>query len=149
MDRPPPRPFGIKAIVVLLLVDSAIGLTAGVAGVATVVQGEGAIGPLLALSALEQLAMLAGPLVLGLANLLAAVGLLRYKRWAWVLVMLMTGGQLAVDLWQYFAAGDRPYVSMLLNIATVFYLNQSEVQRAFGQRPARPRLLDAPVREAS
>ena len=147
-SRPPPRPFGVKAIVALLLLSAVADLAAGVAAVVATAQGGGGVELPPRLPALQQLGLLALPVALGLASLLAAIGLLRYQRWAWVLVMLMIGGELAGDLWQYVAAGDRPYINMLLNVAVVFYLNQSEVQRAFGQRPARPRLLDAPVQEA-
>jgi hypothetical protein len=148
MSSRPPRPFGVKAIVALLLVASVIDLTSGVANILVILQGGGSIGLLPTLPALRQLAMLVLPLALGSARLVAAVGLLRLQRWAWVLVMLITGGQLAADLWQYVAAGDRPYEGMLLNVAVVFYLNQGEVQRTFGQRVAHYRLLHAPVQEA-
>ena len=144
MDSRRPRPFGVTVIVVLFLLAATADLASGLTSVAGV---ENAVATR-TLPALNQLEPLVLPLVLGLLRLAAAVGLLRQQRWAWVLVMLLTGSELAGDLWVYVAGGDRPYWSMLLNVATVFYLNQSEVQRAFGQRPDGPRMLDAPVREA-
>lgn len=141
------RPFGVIAIFALLLVASVIELTSGITDVVTILEGGRGIGPLATLPGLRQLALLALPLALGGARLLAAVGLLRLQRWAWVLVMLITGGQLAADLWLYVAAGERPYLAMLLNVVVVFYLNQGEVQRTFGQPVAHHRLRDAPLQE--
>jgi hypothetical protein len=140
-----PRPFGVTIVVVLLLVSAAIALPSSVLGLVDTVLGEGTIEPLPARTTLELIGALALVLALGVLALAAAIGLLRLQRWAWVLVMLMVGAQMASNLWQYFAAGDRPYVEMLLNVVLVFYLNQREVQRSFGQRTPRDRLLDAPI----
>ncbi|MFN8558572.1 MAG: hypothetical protein U0531_14930 [Dehalococcoidia bacterium] len=64
------------------------------------------------------------------AGLAIAVGLWRLQRWAWVAAMLWVGANMAAALYAFFV--DRPpYLVMALSIAVVWYLNQSDVQRAF------------------
>jgi hypothetical protein len=70
-----------------------------------------------------------------------AVGLWRLKRWAWVAAMIWTGMALAVSLELYFR-GHPNYLLMILHIIIVFYLNQRDVQRAFGEAPE-PATVDA------
>lgn len=73
---------------------------------------------------------------LNLLGIVVIFGLLRLRRWAWVLVMIQLGFIMAVDLVMY-AEGIPQYPSMLTSVIIVFYLNQSEVQEAFKRRPAR------------
>ncbi len=142
------RPFGVTVIVVLLLLAAVIALPASLLGLVGTVSSEGEIAPLPDRTTIDLIGTLAVLLVLGVSALAAAVGLLRLQRWAWVLTMLLVGTQLATNLWQYFVAGERPYLEMLVDVLLVFYLNQREVQRAFGQRAARDRLVDAPISRA-
>lgn len=62
------------------------------------------------------------------------VGLWRMQRFAWVLIMIQTGLFMLSDLWGYFH-GHPSYISMLIDVIIVFYLNQREVQRAFSATP--------------
>jgi len=137
-----PRPFGLKVLVGLLLLGSAIELTSA-GGLVTVLLGG------VSLIRLPTVATLLGlpvpPLVFAVVYVVTAVGLLRLERWAWVLAMLIVGVHMTFDLLRYFAVGDRPYAAMLLNVVVVFYLNQREVQRAFGQGTARSGSLERPV----
>ena len=60
----------------------------------------------------------------------ALPGVWFFKRWGWVLLMIQLGISLSISIWQYF--GEFPnFVMMALNVASVFYLNQREVQRLF------------------
>jgi hypothetical protein len=70
---------------------------------------------------------------LSLLSIVVVFGLLRLRRWAWVLVMIQLGMVMALDLALYFV-GSPQYASMLISVVTVFYLNQSEVQDAFRRR---------------
>lgn len=120
------RPFGIYAIMVLL------GLQ-GLAGVFALV-----IIPLAASRTTEGfLAALrpqAGELLLLAGEVLfvgvTIVGLWRYKRWAWTMMMLILAYWLTTDLYDYFFAEPR-YTSMLLDGIIFFYLNQREVRGLF------------------
>ena len=69
---------------------------------------------------------------LGFLNIIFAIGLWMMLRWAWVATMLWTGVNLALGLWDY-GQGDPNYVSMLINVLIVFYLNLREVQEAFNK----------------
>jgi hypothetical protein len=71
-------------------------------------------------------AVLIGLLVASLATI---VGLLAWKEWAWVLAIISSGVILAIDLgWWY--SGEPRYLSMLLNVIAVFYLNQRDLRMA-------------------
>ena len=59
--------------------------------------------------------------------------------------MLLVGARMIENLISYFVIGDRPYLEMALDVCLVFYLNQREVQRAFGSGASRRRLQDIPV----
>lgn len=66
-------------------------------------------------------------------HLAIIIGLWFLKRWAWFLVMIELGLSMAFCLWAYFQ-GVQLYGYMWLNTIMVFYLNQSEIQHAFGQK---------------
>jgi uncharacterized membrane protein (DUF2068 family) len=76
-------------------------------------------------------AALVGLLVIATILLMSAVGLLAFRRWAWLLAMVTTGIFIAVDIMGFFA-GEANYLWMALNIITVFYLNQREVRVGVG-----------------
>lgn len=71
------------------------------------------------------------------SGIVIAFGLWRLRRWAWVALMIQLGLYLTLDLAAYFE-GNPSYRTMLINVITVFYFNQFEVQAAFetgkGQR---------------
>lgn len=67
-------------------------------------------------------------------ELVIAFGLWHLKRSAWVLIMIQQGIGLSVYLW-FYAHREPFYLSMLLSVIIVFYLNQREVQQAFQRRP--------------
>lgn len=74
--------------------------------------------------------------------LMLIMGMWQMKRWGWLLVMIFTGINLIVTLVRYF--NDEPdYVSMLINVAVTFYLNDRNVQRAYA-RPKTARTNGAP-----
>ena len=64
--------------------------------------------------------------------LLAVLGLMILKRWAWILTMILTGLGLSYSIWSYFQ-GKPHYIPMVIYLVIVFYLNQREVQTAFSR----------------
>lgn len=125
------RPFGLYMILILLTL-------------------QGALGALLALLFGLSLALSPGeffdtvlplfvdivvPLALLLITLVVAIGLWRYKTWGWYGMMLLLAYWMATDAIGYFG-GTPDYVSMVLNVAMVFYLNQREVRDLFAARTA-------------
>jgi hypothetical protein len=68
----------------------------------------------------------------------AALGLLARVRAAWVLVMLITGGGLALTITGY-ALGMPDDVRLLLDVASAFYLNQPGVRAVYGIQGGQPR----------
>jgi hypothetical protein len=134
VDKPPTRkrrrPFGIYAVILLILVNQLVIL----------------------LTYLDILPLYVSVLFpVGTGNRLAdayhifsaflaflmVVGLWRLRHWAWVLTMIIVGVDLAAGLWKYMHATP-DYLDMLINVITVFYLNQGEVQAAFERRRSTP-----------
>lgn len=75
----------------------------------------------------------AGPLVLAFAGLLvvSVIGMLSRRRTGWLLAMVITGLFVAIDIYGYLNSSAN-HLWMLLNIVTVFYLNQRDVREAVG-----------------
>jgi hypothetical protein len=61
----------------------------------------------------------------------AAIGLFGGRRSGWLLAMLTTGVFIAADILTFDGGAAAHHLWMLLNIATVFYLNQRDVREAF------------------
>ncbi|MDQ7026850.1 MAG: DUF2127 domain-containing protein [Anaerolineae bacterium] len=128
----PKRPFGVAVIVLLTLAIVSVTLF-----------------PLLALpslpswTVLNELEIYAAVTPFRVVNivlvpfqLLLAFGLWYLRRWAWVLYMIQLGISMTVSLQAHFSGhGDADYVGMAINVLIVFYLNQRDVQQAFGYHP--------------
>jgi hypothetical protein len=69
--------------------------------------------------------------IMVLLGLIVAVGLWRLERWAWVATMLWAGVSLASGLIAHFDGRPTSHSVMALSLLQVFYLNLSDVQRAF------------------
>jgi len=146
------RPFGVYAIIGLLL------LSAGAAALDIVRIRVGYSSRFLeqiavflregtALNALsyryvsdEQILLLINIFIIAL-TFLTALGLWLRRREAWVATMLLIGVGLIYNIWSYLAHSPL-YWSMLINVVTVFYLNERSVQLAFERgRPAGEKAL--------
>jgi hypothetical protein len=131
------RPFGIYAIIVLLLLNISILFLPGVARfmerIGVILPGTGSL-------VLDPQAMIP-TLIIAIVNLITVGGLLLLKRWAWVATMVLAGISMAVGLMLYFE-GRPLYVTMLLNVILVFYLNQRDVQATFEHRRSQGKLRE-------
>src|SRR5262245_22598048 len=110
------RPFGVNAIVVLLLISAVLSIGSGgwafvftLTGNTTLIEMFPEAPPMV----LAQFALLA---IVGVLDLIAAIGLLMMRRWAWVMVMLLVGYRMALNLWLYFSAGSGNEFEMLLDV---------------------------------
>jgi hypothetical protein len=129
------RPFGVMVIAIL----QGLGALGTLSVVDDVIMFANRLGVDL-LDAADGLWLLPIPLV-GFA---ISIGLWFLKRWAWLATMLWVGVGMAFGLYAY-VIGEPQYLTMLINIATVFYLNQREVQAAFRSRPATTPAPAAPI----
>lgn len=136
-DRRSRRPFALLVLAGLLLfkavLAAAVVVGAGIAAGGTL---PDAIKVVPELGAVAEIAPGTRVVLLLLAALLvaAAVGLIGLRRRGWVLAMVLTGMFVAIDIGA-FLQGDANDLWMLLNIITVFYLNQSDVRAALGVNP--------------
>ena len=127
------RPFGVKAIIFLHL------LTAVVPLLAFFLLDDQSISKIISANFFINLGFLATDQrgieigLLGAFALLQVVlilGLWQMRSWAWLLVMIVTGLSMALQIWRYFQ-GFPDYLTMVINVLVVFYLNQRDVQQAF------------------
>jgi hypothetical protein len=88
-----------------------------------------------------------GPIILAFALLvvLSVIGMLSRKRTGWLLAMVITGLFVAIDIYGYLNSSAN-HLWMLLNIVTVFYLNQRDVREAVGA--AMPDMADEAAQSA-
>ena len=127
------RPFGLKAINTLLVLQVIAGLLAILFFVIAL-----NLPADIPLDEIDDLVLsmpfyIAQQSVLAVLRLVCLFGLWRLKRWAWFLMMLLLTYSMAVDIVAFFR-GHPIYIAMLLNVAMVFYLNQREVQELFERR---------------
>ncbi len=73
-------------------------------------------------------------IVVGLVQLVLAVGFWREKRWAWVAAMSWQALKLLIEVASTFAGGGN-FITMIFSIALVYMLNQNTVRRIFNIRP--------------
>ncbi|MFN2196797.1 MAG: hypothetical protein ACK2UW_11810 [Anaerolineales bacterium] len=116
------RPFGLYVIIALQLI-AAIFLT-------LVLLSEKTIAPYLEVLVQNPVYYSWFGWVLIGFLVLAVVGLLFLKRWGWILTMILTGLGLLYSILSYFL-GNPHYLSMVIDLVIVFYLNQHDVQSAF------------------
>jgi uncharacterized membrane protein (DUF2068 family) len=119
------RPLGVAVIAVFLVLDGALVLLQ--LGVDSAMSTR--MSTLLRISDLAP----AGFVVLAALRLVAAVGLWRGSRWAWVLAMLLVGIGLLVSLYLY-ALDDPSYPRLAIDVVMAFYLNQGAVRDYFEDR---------------
>jgi hypothetical protein len=118
-------PFGILIVAGLRIIDAvtwaAIGLGITglpVAGLQTIVSS-----PVLTRTV---------DLILAGATILGVVGLLAYRRWGWVLTMVLVGLGLFAELVRV-AIGQPDHLGLLTLVLSAFYLNQRSVRAMAGR----------------
>jgi hypothetical protein len=116
------RPFGLLAICILLTLEAAVGMIVLLFLAATVI-----VHPAFAVQIPVYNYLVLLEIIGAIA---AATGLWAGRRWAWYLTMLVLAGTMTTDMWR-FIHGQPEYISMLINVLMVFYLNQQEVRSLF------------------
>jgi hypothetical protein len=74
-----------------------------------------------------------------IVGLIVFIGLMRMKRWSWVMLMVWVGISLTIGIIRYFYAnlfgfGPADFAVMAADVVLVFVLNQSDVQKIYGIR---------------
>lgn len=122
------RPFGLYMILFLLTAQGLLGVFLALFVIFGLAIAPGELLDAAAPAFAESVV----PALLMLATLVVAVGLWRYKSWGWYGMMMLLAFWTANDAISYFT-GTPDYVSMFLNVAMAFYLNQREVSDLFAQ----------------
>ncbi len=138
------RPFGLKAIIFLLILRVVLSFVLGLLIVV--------IAPQLDRIAIDSPVDLTirDFIIQGINLAVTPViiyGLWRFRGWAWNGIMIVLALSMAIDL-IYFVAIRPNYISMLLNVLMVFYLNQQEVKALF-EPSAQPALHHFTAGESS
>jgi len=126
----PKRPFGVYAIIVLQLLRA---LSVSFV-VLPFVQD---LPSTIAKNLQNQNAFIVAISLIIAGNLVVCIGLFLLKRWAWIAIMILIGSNLLFSLWLYWN-GTAPFIDMLIDVVSVFYLNLRNVQAAFEPRSATP-----------
>lgn len=71
-------------------------------------------------------------LVMAAATIVGVLGLLAFRRWGWVLTMVLVGVGLLGELIRV-ALGQPDYLALLLLVISAFYLNQRSVRAMAGR----------------
>ncbi len=80
--------------------------------------------------ALPDVLVISSVFVIGVFGLVSSIGLLRMRRWGWLMTMLVQGISMVMLLVDYFQ-GQPNYAWMLFTVFVVLYLNQRDIQHAF------------------
>lgn len=79
-------------------------------------------------------------LAMGIALVVAVVGLWRLRPWGWALMVSLVGVSLLLGLMAWWRLGSETslptYVRLFLDVVCAFYLNTTAVQDAFRRPPA-------------
>ena len=138
------RPTAVTVLAVLQLLKALVyglllaALLAAGSSVLDVLASDRVLDPGLTLELeVEAAALVALVAGLFLASLLAGVLLLRMRQLGWTITMLLAGLSLGLSLAAWLLQGASLEFWLLVEIVTVFYLNQRRVREAFGiSRPA-------------
>jgi hypothetical protein len=122
--------FGLLVVAVLRILDAAGRLAVGLGIHGLPVTGVGVINSL-------PEAARAADIALAVATFIGVLGLLLYRRWGWVLTMVLVGVELALGLIRWWA-GAPDYVTLAILVITTFYLNQRSLRAIVsdGEDPA-------------
>ena len=133
-------PLGVVVVIVI-----AVARCVTIIGTFIGLQSEGSVfdwvvssSPVPELAPGSDLGLIARAILIGIliASVLVVIGLLAHRRWAWVLAIVTSGFILAIDLGWWFSSEPR-YISMLLNVIAVFYLNQPDVRLSLRGEPVK------------
>jgi hypothetical protein len=133
-------PLGVVVVIVI-----AVARCVTIIGTFIGLQSEGSVfdwvvssSPVPELAPGSDLGLIARVILIGIliASVLVVIGLLAHRRWAWVLAIVTSGFILAIDLGWWFSSEPR-YISMLLNVIAVFYLNQPDVRLTLRGEPVK------------
>lgn len=134
---PAGRPAAVTILAILQLITAAayglifLGLVVGSPGVLSEVAGRLLVAEdLIAEFRTGFVLLVLG--VLFVACLAAGVLLLRMRRLGWTITMLIAGLGLATSVYLWWFEGTRLEFWLLVQIVTVFYLNQRQVRHVFG-----------------
>ena len=130
------RPFGVTIIGILLLVQ---GLFLAVPASAVIIlnvtprAGHLQPPPFLDFAGLSANDRFSATLIaaLGAFILIGGVGVLRLHSWAWLAAMTLQGWTLAVFLLSELTRGRSSYLTAIISVIIVFYLNSRTVRQTF------------------
>jgi hypothetical protein len=133
------RPRSVTLVGSLLCSEAVLGLVIATIGVLNVLPPTDGLGN--AQRAPIDPTQLELPILAGLggiASLVAGLGVLRLRPWAWLLAMTIEAVSLALCL-RWYAVGEPLYGPMGLSCLIVLILNQREVRQTFEERHGTPR----------
>ncbi|NLE52789.1 MAG: hypothetical protein GX613_15435 [Chloroflexi bacterium] len=139
MTRAKNRPFGVTVIALLLLINGLIALVQGSTQLIELYQERAGLSEPILLDDLAEATedwtardWLTVPFTI--SGIILAWGMLTLHPRAWLATMALQAIYLVIHLYDYFE-GEARTLSLVITLATVFYLNLSDVQLAFRSAP--------------
>jgi len=125
------RPMGITILAVLSLIAGVFGLLGGLAalGIGAVFASVTGVGGLFQILGIVALA-------LAIADLAIGYGFWTLKPWAWSFAFIVFVVGILIELLRFISWGGYGFTNIVISLVfagiVVYYLNQSEVRKAFG-----------------
>src|SRR5690606_7239876 len=139
MTRAKNRPFGVTVIALLLLINGLIALVQGSTQLIELYQERAGLSEPILLDDLAEATedwtardWLTDPFAI--AVVIRAWGMLTLHHRAWLATMALQANYDVIHLDDHFE-GEAPSLSLVITLATVFYLNRGAVQLAFRSAP--------------
>ena len=120
----PKRPFGLKVIILLQILQIILSFLILAGLLVPEIETFTNIGTL------DRNLAIVSAVASVVLGILAIIGVWMLRRWGWILLMLRVGVDLILTILAYFT-GTPDYITMLIAVITVFYLNQTDVQNLF------------------
>lgn len=130
----PDRPFTLKALCLILIGRGLLFLLL----VFLMLDGQLTHRDIGGLSGFSAGVVATAFIILGVILIVSAVGLWRFRPWAWRLTMILVGLLIIYGLWVEFSGGRElaNAIGLLVNIFIVFYLVQGDVRGLFVETTA-------------
>lgn len=120
------RPLGVTIVAILMAIEGIFLILAGIGGiVAGGIVGAGLGGVIIAASS--------GALVLGIAGLFIAWGLISGKGWAWIITIIISIIMAIVNIIELAYGRYEHVIGLIINGVILYYMYRPQVKAYFGR----------------
>jgi hypothetical protein len=123
------RPFGVTIVAILMAIEGIFLILAGIGGIVAggIVSAELGLGGGLIIAASSV------ALVLGIAGLVIAWGLISGKGWAWIITIIITIIMAIVNIIELASGRYEHVIGLIINGVILYYMYRPQVKAYFGR----------------